>query len=308
MKYNKVVLAGGNGYLGRILTGYYKPLAKEVIILSRTVQIAEGNVRTVLWDGKQEGGWAKELEGTDLLINLCGKNVNCRYTLKNREIIVSSRVVPTMLLAEVIGKLVQPPALWINVTSATIYRHAEDCPQDEVAGDIGYGFSIEVCKQWEDVFFDAKTPQTRKVALRMGIVFGRSDGAFPRLLNLVKFGLGGKQGDGQQYVSWIHEQDAARCTEWLLEHTEIEGVVNCTAPQAVKNTDLMKIIRKAYGIPFGLPAPAWFLEVGALVIGTETELILKSRWVMPGRLLDAGYPFLFREAAHAVKDILSIRV
>jgi NAD dependent epimerase/dehydratase family enzyme len=140
----------------------------------------------------------------------------------------------------------------------------------------------------------------------MGIVLGRNDGVFPRLLNLVKLGMGGKQGGGQQLVSWIHEHDAARITEWLLQHEEIEGIVNCTAPHAIKNTDLMRSIRTAYGMPFGLPAPQWLLEIGAALIGTETELILKSRWVAPKRLLDAGFQFSFSNAAHAIHDILSI--
>lgn len=212
-----------------------------------------------------------------------------------------------MLLEKTIARLTDPPRLWINITSATIYRHAEDRPQDEATGEIGYGFSIDVCRQWEQTFFDTKTPQTRKIALRMGIVLGSKDGAFPRLLNLVKFGLGGKQGDGQQYVSWVHEQDAAKCTEWLMQQKELEGVINCTAPAAVKNADLMRLIRKAYGVPFGLPSPAWLLEIGAKLIGTETELILKSRWVIPKRLTDAGYIFIFPNAAHAIKDIISLR-
>ncbi|MBB6499266.1 TIGR01777 family oxidoreductase [Pedobacter cryoconitis] len=308
MNYKKIVLAGGNGYLGGILAKYYQDLADEVIILSRTAKNAEGNIKTLRWNGLDEGDWSSALEGSDLLINLCGKNVNCRYTKKNREAIIASRIKPTKLLGDSIAKLSSPPRLWINITSATIYRHAEDRPQDEETGEIGYGFSIDVCRQWEQVFMETDTPKTRKIALRLGIVLGRSDSAFPRLLNLVKFGLGGYQGDGQQYVSWIHEQDVAKCTTWLLEHEELAGVINCTAPEAVKNTDLMKMIRQAYGIPFGLPSPAWLLELGAQLIGTETELILKSRWVLPKRLMDSNYPFLFSKAAYAVKDILSIRI
>lgn len=307
MRYNKIVLAGGNGYLGRVLAEFYKPLANEVIILSRKNKAAKGNIQTVLWDGRTEGEWKKSLNGADLLINLCGKNVNCRYTEENKAEIINSRIIPTALLGSVIAEMENPPKLWINVTSATIYRHAEDRPQDEESGEIGYGFSIDVCRKWEETFFNANTPHTRKIALRMGIVLGRSDAAFPRLLNLVKCGLGGKQGDGEQYVSWVHEQDAAKCTKWLIDHEELNGVINCTAPEPVKNAQLMFIIRNAYGIPFGLPAPTWLLEIGAKVIGTETELILKSRWVLPKRLLDSGYPFLFSKAEHAVKDLLSIR-
>jgi uncharacterized protein (TIGR01777 family) len=307
MLYNKIILAGGNGYLGQVLAEYYRHLSKEVIILSRKSKALEGNIRTLLWDGVNEGEWVGQLDGADLLVNLCGKNVNCRYTESNKAEIISSRVLPTVLLGRVIERMSDPPKLWINVTSATIYRHAEDRPQDEETGEIGYGFSIEICRKWEDTFFQTTTPLTRKIALRMGIVFGHCDGAFPRLLNLVKFGLGGKQGNGQQYMSWIHEQDAAKCTEWLLQHETIASIINCTSPEPVKNDSFMTDLRQIYGIPFGVPAPAWLLEIGAALIGTETELILKSRWVLPKRLLDSGYVFLYPKVQHAVRDILSIR-
>jgi uncharacterized protein len=308
MKYNKIVLAGGNGYLGRVLASHFKDLAKEVIILSRRAANARGNTRTVVWNGMERGGWEEMLEDADLLVNLCGKNVNCRYTPRNREEIISSRVLPTRLLGDAIAALTNPPKLWINITSATVYRHAEDRPQDEEYGEIGYGFSIDVCRQWEEVFFNTRTPGTRKIALRMGIVFGRSDGAFPRLLNLVRLGMGGKQGNGKQYVSWIHEHDAARCTEWLMAHDNIDGVVNCTSPEPVQNSWLMKTIRNTYGIPFGLPVPAWLLETGALLIGTEPELILKSRWVLPNRLLSGGFSFQYGSVEHAIHDLVSVRI
>ena len=308
MKYKKIVLAGGNGYLGSVLVNYYRPFTEEIIILSRSDKGVAGNLKTILWDAITPGEWESNLEGADMLINLCGKNVNCRYTAKNRKDIIDSRVIPTQLLGKAIEKSKIPPKLWINVTSATIYRHAEDRPQDEQTGEIGYGFSIDVCRKWEDTFFQANTPLTRKVALRMGIVLGNNDGVFPRLLNLVKLGLGGKQGDGQQYVSWVHEQDAAKCTEWLMHQQGVNGIVNCTAPEPVKNTDLMNSMRKLYGIPCGLSAPAWLLEIGAIMIGTETELILKSRWVVPTRLLENQYKFIFPKLEHAVKDILSVRV
>jgi uncharacterized protein (TIGR01777 family) len=308
MKYKKIILAGGNGYLGSVLAAYYAELAEQVIVLSRKYKAPKKNIKTLVWDGINAGEWMEEMEGAELLVNLCGKNVNCRYTLKNREEIICSRTIPTSLLNRVVTKLTTPPALWINITSATIYRHAEDFAQDEEKGQIGYGFSIDVCKQWEAAFFTDTNPNTRKIALRMGIVLGRKDSVFPRLLNLVRFGMGGKQGNGQQYVSWVHEQDAARCTEWLLQHPEINGVVNCTAPEAIKNKDLMLAIKKAYGMPIGLPAPAWLLEIGARLIGTETELILKSRWVTPKRLIDSGYDFFFIKAEHAIDDLLSIRI
>ena len=304
MKYQKIILAGGNGYLGTVLANYYRNLAKEIVILARSPKDRHGNIRTVVWDGKTQGEWVKELPGADMLINLCGKNVNCRYTEKNKAAIIASRILPTTVLGEVIAGLTNPPALWINVTSATIYRHAEDHPQDEETGEIGTGFSIDVCRKWENTFFNIDTPKTRKIALRMSIVMGAADGAFPRLLNLVKLGFGGMQGNGEQYVSWVHEHDAARCTEWLLDHPEINGVINCTAPNPVKNKLFMSYIRKACSMPFGLPAPEWLLNIGAIVIGTETELILKSRWVLPNRLTNAGFVFTFPEAKAAIKNIL----
>ena len=304
MKYQKIILAGGNGYLGNVLAEFYRPLASEIIILSRKAGASNGNVRTLIWDGKNEGDWATELENSDLLINLCGKNVNCRYNTKNKQAILDSRIDPTGLLGKVIAKLKHPPGLWINAASATIYRHAEDRPQDEFTGEIGEGFSVDICKAWESLFFSFETPKTRKVALRIGIVFGKSDGVFPRLLNLAKIGLGGQQGNGRQYVSWIHEQDLAAITDWLLDHPGIDGAINAVSPMPIQNAAQMQIIRQVYGMPFGLPAPEWLLKIGSVVIGTETELILKSRWVLPKRLLDGGFKFKYPGMKEAVEECL----
>ena len=302
MKYHKIILAGGNGYLGTVLADHYKKIANEVIILSRHPKAVENNIKTLVWDGKHAGDWLNELDNAELMVNLCGKNVNCRYTKGNKKAILDSRIGPTNLLGNIIAKLPHPPKLWINVTSATIYRHAEDRMQDEITGEIGEGFSVDICRAWEKAFFEADTPGTRKVALRMGIVFGKSDGVFPRLLNLVKIGLGGRQGNGRQLVSWIHEQDVAGITEWLIEHTEINGVVNATSPNAVSNTLQMRVIREAYGAKIGLPTPKWLLKIGALIIGTEMELILKSRWVFPKRLIEAGYEFEYPKMKEAVDE------
>src|SRR3569833_910722 len=305
MKYKKIVLAGGNGYLGTVLAKYYKDKAEEIVILSRHEKQAEGNVRTIIWDGKTRGKWTAELVNADMIVNLCGKNVNCRYTEKNKAEIFASRLLPTELLGEVINDQHEPPKLWINLASATIYRQAEDRTQDEENGEIGAGYSVVVCNAWEAAFNKFETPKTRKVALRMGIVLGRSDSVFPRLLNLVKLGFGGQQGNGEQYVSWVHEADAARSTEWLIDHPELSGILNCVSPRPVKNAELMGVIRKTAGIPFGLPAPKWLLEIGSVVIGTETELILKSRWVLPKKLLDSGFEFEYPGIEAAVKNILS---
>ena len=304
---NKLVLAGGSGFIGHTLVDYFKDRARQILILNRQRQGKEANVEWIKWDGKTPGEWVKRLEDTDLLVNLCGKNVNCRYTEKNKKAIFSSRLEPTELLGTVINTLSQPPKLWINAASATIYRHAEDRWQDEENGEIGTGFSVEVCKSWEKLFWEQETPRTRKVALRIALVMGRADGVIPRLKNLVLTGLGGKQGSGNQYISWIHQQDLARIIEWIYENPEASGTYNISAPEAVQNHQFMKIIRQAIGVPFGLPAPQWLLELGAKIIGTETELILKSRWVYPKRLLDEGFTFQYPNAAPAIREILSTR-
>jgi uncharacterized protein len=301
---NKVVLAGGSGYLGSVLADFYRPLAQEVIILSRKKVANVDNVRTVLWDAKHLDAWVSELEGTDLLVNLTGKNVNCRYNQKNKDEILNSRLDSTRVLGLAIKKLKVPPRVWVQCASATIYRHAEDRFMDEDHGEIGTGFSVDVCKAWEEIFWKQDSPVTRKILLRTGIVLGKRDGVFPRLSNLVRSGLGGKQGNGKQYMSWIHEADVAGIIHWLYNQGALNGTFNCTAPGPLPNAEFMEAIRKTIAIPVGLPAPAWLLTLGAWIIGTETELILKSRWVMPTRLLNAGYSFRFPDVISAVQDII----
>jgi len=303
--YTKIILAGGSGYLGQVLTHYYKAKAKEIIVLSRQAFAQRGNITFLQWDGKSKGEWVKELEGADLLVNLCGKNVNCRYTAKNRAAILKSRVVPTELLLDVVKELIYPPKVWLQCASATIYRHAEDRYQDEERGEIGTGFSVDVCKTWESCFMRADLAGVRKAVLRVSMVLGENDGVFPQLKNLVHAGLGGHQGNGRQYVSWIHEQDFARITEWILMHEKMEGVFNVTAPEAISNCDLMKLLRKTYNIPFGIPTPSWLLEIGAFIIGTETELVFKSRWVYPKRLVESGFRFQYPQANLAIQDLVS---
>lgn len=305
---NRIVLAGGSGYLGRVLADYYKDKAHDIVILSRKAHASQGNVRYLVWDGRTAGPWTEALEGCDLLINLSGKNVNCRYTEQNRREIFSSRLEPTKALGEALKTLKNRPRVWIQAASATIYRHAEDRHQDEETGELGSGFSVDVCRAWESVFWEQETPGTAKVVLRIALVIGRSDGVFPRLKNLVRFGLGGHQGTGLQYVSWIHEHDFARTTEWVFEHGKDGDTLNCVSPQASHNKEFMRLIRNSYGIPIGLPAPQWLLEIGAAIIGTETELILKSRWVYPGRLLERGFKFSFPEPGEAIREVLGSRV
>jgi uncharacterized protein (TIGR01777 family) len=300
--YNKIILAGGTGYLGQVLIEYYINKAKEIVVLSRESHQNIDSIKYCRWDAVTKGEWVKDMEGADLLVNLCGKNVNCRYTAKNRKAILDSRIIPTELLIEVVQGLAQPPKLWLQCASATIYRHAEDCPQDEETGEIGTGFSVEVCKAWENRFLAANLPGVRKAVLRVSMVLGQKDGVFPRLKNLVLTGLGGYQGNGNQYVSWIHETDFARITEWLLKHEDLNGVFNVTAPEAISNRAFMQTLRKAYKKPFGLFTPKWLLEIGAVIIRTETELVLKSRWVYPKRLLDSGFQFQYPTAEVALNS------
>ncbi len=301
--YKKIVLAGGTGHLGGVLAAYYKDKAEEIVVLSRKRLPRQNNVTYNVWDGKTAGSWASVLEGCDLLINLCGKNVNCRYTPANQKEILRSRTEPTELLGNVIKLLKNPPRVWINITSATIYRHAEDQPQDEENGEPGTGFSVDVCKAWEETFSKAHTPHTTKIILRTGIVFGRKNGVYPRLRNLAMAGLGGHQGHGGQYISWIHELDFARITDWLFTHGKDNGIYNGTAPEAIKNKELMRAIRSTLGIPIGLATPQWLLKIGAKIIGTETELVLKSRWVYPKHLTDAGFLFQFPRFEFALHEI-----
>jgi uncharacterized protein (TIGR01777 family) len=304
--YKKIVLAGGSGQIGTALCKFYADRAEKIIVLSRGMEKQEGNIIYVKWDAKTQGSWVKELEGADMLINLTGKNVNCRYTEKNMKEIFDSRTNSTRALAAAIKSCNEQPKLWVQSASATIYRHAEDRPMTEKDGIIGSGFSVEVCKKWESVFWEETLDFTnmRKAVLRTSLVLGKKEGVFPRLRNLTRAGLGGKQGNGEQWVSWIHEADVVNMIEWIATHKEVEGVINCTAPVPLKNKELMQIIRKGLNIPIGLPSPAWLLELGAIVIRTETELILKSRWVLPRKILKTGFQFQYPEAGAAINDLI----
>jgi uncharacterized protein (TIGR01777 family) len=304
--YKKIVLAGGSGQIGKALRKFYADRTEKIIVLSRGMEKQEGNITYVKWDAKTQGSWAKELEGADMLINLTGKNVNCRYTEKNKREIFDSRTNSTRALATAIKNCNVQPKLWVQSASATIYRHAEDRPMTEKDGIIGSGFSVEVCKKWESVFWEETHDFTnmRKAILRTSLVLGKKEGVFPRLRNLTRAGLGGKQGNGEQWVSWIHEADVVNIIEWIATHKEVEGIINCTAPVPLKNKELMQVIRKGLNMPIGLPSPALLLEVGAFMIRTETELILKSRWVLPRKILKTGFQFQYPEASAAINDLI----
>ena len=265
--------------------------------------------RTVGWDGRSAGEWSGELEGAGAVVNLAGVSVDCRYTDRNRRLIMDSRVESTRVLGKVIAGCVNPPRVWLNSSTATIYKHATKEARDE-RGEIGATpeakdeFSIQVALAWEEAFAAADTPRTRKVALRTSMVFGVGQrNVFPVMRRLVRLGLGGAMGSGGQFVSWLHEEDFARAVEWILQHENLSGPVNVCAPNPVTNREMMATFRRVCGVPVGLPAPEWLLEVGAFFLRTETELILKSRRVVPGRLLEEGFTFRHPELEGALREL-----
>ncbi|MGZ3951752.1 MAG: TIGR01777 family oxidoreductase [Flavisolibacter sp.] len=292
----KIVLAGGTGFLGSFLASRFKTAGYEVIIISR-------NTGHVLWKDKE--GIIDALNGADMVINLAGKSVDCRYNEKNRREILESRIGTTKAIGEAIQKCSFPPKVWINSSTATIYRHAEDRPMTEATGEIGSGFSVNVATQWEKSFFDFELPGTRKVALRMAIVLGKDGGVMQPLKKLAQLGLGGKQGKGTQMFSWIHIEDVYEIMMFVRQHENLDGVFNCSSPNPVTNEVFMQALRKPLKQRIGLPTPEWLLKIGAVVIRTETELILKSRWVVPDRLIKAGYNFHFPRLENALINLLA---
>lgn len=291
----KIVIAGGTGFIGSYLKDKLEQLDYDVLIISRDAPY-------VKWS--DEDAIRAALENAEMLINLAGKSVNCRYTKENKEKILHSRTKTTTALGEAISKCKNPPPLWINASSATIYRASEDRPMTEENNEIGEGFSVNVVKQWEEAFFSFKLPDTRQVALRITIVLGKDGGAMKPYLNLAKFGLGGKQGEGNQMFSWIHIEDLFRIILFIQSHKELSGPINIGSPEPIDNKTFMKEVRKAMHVKIGLPAAAWMIKIGSMIIGTEPELILKSRYVLPQRLMDAGYTFEYPDIQSALKQIV----
>ena len=324
----RFVFPGGSGQVGQILARYFHGEGHEVTVLSRKPMSQKRDPstgsgqamgypdpwRVVVWDGVSRGDWVEEIEGADVCINLTGRSVNCRYNEANRREIFDSRVMSTRLLNEVIGGLERPPAVWLNASTATIYRHALDRPMDEFTGEYGgnevgapdtWNFSIEVAKGWEEAFFSMETPRTRKVALRSAMTFSPdAGGVFDVFLGLVRCGLGGTTGKGTQYVSWIHEVDFIRVIELLIADDRFTGPVNLAAPNPLPNREFMRALREARGIGFGLPAAEWMVEIGTWAMRTESELVLKSRRVVPGRLLEAGFEFEYTEWPVAARELV----
>jgi len=309
----KIVIPGGSGQVGTVLARAFARDGHEVVVLSRRLRAEHW--RTMAWDGVTVGAWAQELDGADAVINLAGRSVNCRYTAANRREILDSRVQSTRAVGEAIARSARPPRVWIQASTATIYAHRYDAANDERSGTIGGGerdapetwrFSIDVARAWEDTLRAAEVPSTRKVLLRSAVTMSPdAGGPFDVLLGLVRRGLGGTAGDGRQFVSWVHHEDFVRAVAWLIDHDDIEGAVNVAAPEPLPNADFMRVLREAWGAPIGVPARGWMLDLGAALMGTETELVLKSRRVVPGRLLDAGFGFHYTQWSDAARNLVA---
>jgi uncharacterized protein (TIGR01777 family) len=294
----KIVIAGGTGFVGNYFAEQFRNSGYEIIIISRQEDHVQWNDRD---------GIINALENSEMLINLAGKSVDCRYTPKNKYQILKSRTETTQKLGEAILKCKTPPPLWINSSTATIYRHAEDRPMSESSGEIGSGFSVEVAKSWEETFFSFQLSKTRTIALRMAIVLGKNGGVIRPFKNLVRFGLGGIQGNGKQMFSWIHIEDLYNIILFFQTHEKLNGVYNCSAPNPIDNKTLMKTFREIMHVKIGLPSPKWLLTIGAAIIKTETELLLKSRWVVPEKLLNEGFVFKYPNIESALKNILTTK-
>ncbi len=308
----KIVIPGGSGQVGTFLARHFHAKGDEVVVLTRRKN-SSTPWKNVIWDGQTLGPWIGELTGSDVLINLAGKSVNCRYNWKNRWEILSSRTRSVRILGRAFEELSSPPPVWLQASTATIYAHSFDSPNDETAGVIGgsenhvpdtWRFSIDVARAWEGEFNMLKTPKTRKVLLRSALTMNPDrNSIFDYLLWLVRCGLGGRAGSGKQYVSWIHDRDFIRAIEWLIENEKLSGAINLASPSPLSNSDFMASLRKAWNKSWGLPAEEWMLEIGALFLRTESELVLKSRRVVPGRLTESGFDFHFPRWEAASADL-----
>jgi uncharacterized protein len=322
----RILIPGGSGQIGTVLARHLSAAGHTVTVLSRRTAPSLQAWQTIAWDARTEGPWLDELHRSDAVINLCGRSVNCRYNSANRKQIFDSRVEPTLLLGRAIAASSTPPRIWMNASTSTFYRHTYNEPNDEFTGVIGdlpsergthepanlpetWSFSIDVAHRWEEAFLAVPTPNTRKIRLRSSMTMSPDPGGvFDVLSGLVRKGLGGTQGPGTQFVSWIHDLDYCRATDLLLSHPEITeetaGVVNLTAPEPLPNRDFLRILREAWHVRFGLPATRPMLEIGAFFMRTETELILKSRRVVPTLLLKHGFEFLFPNWSQAAQNLV----
>jgi len=311
----RIVLAGGTGQLGNLLARSFRADGHDVVVLSRRPVPAPW--RVVVWDARTVGPWSAELDGADVVIGLAGRNVNCRYTPENRREIFDSRAESARVVGQAIARCLHPPRVWLQASTATIYTHRFDAPNDDVTGVIGgretdapqsWRFSIEVARAWERAATDNVTGATKLVLLRSAMVMSPDKGGiFDMLKRIARFGLGGPVDGGGQYVSWVHDCDFVRALYWLIEHRELSGAVNIASPNPLPYRDFMRDIRRAVHMPIGLPATKWMLEIGTRVLGTESELVLKSRRVVPKRLLDSGFSFEYPDWPAAVAELVGRR-
>lgn len=306
----RIVIAGGTGLLGGVLSRALRGEGHGVVVLSRS-----GGPGAVVWDGRTLGPWAEHVDGAGAVVNLAGRTVDCRYTPGHLREMMDSRVESTRVIGEAIARASRPPTVWLQMSTATIYAHRRDAPNDEPSGRIGgdepdapasWRWSIDIARAWERTLELAATPRTRKVAMRTAMVMSSAPGGvYAVLRRLARAGLGGPIASGGQYVSWIHEQDFVRAVTFLLERSDLAGPVNLAAPEPLTQREFMAILRDSVGMPVGLPMPAWLAELGAFFLRTETELVLKSRRVVPGRLLDAGFVFRFPRWRDAAGELAS---
>jgi uncharacterized protein len=303
------VIFGANGFLGRYLSRHWARKGYEIVAIARHREGWSGDGMFLPWDGKNSGPWELALEGAAVVVNLSGRSVDCRYDELNRREILESRIDSTRAIARAIRKCEKPPAVWMNSSTATIYRHAEDHSQDEWRGDIGEGFSVGIARAWEEAFFGERTPaETRRIALRTGMVMANEPrSVFDVLCRITRRGFGGALAGGNQRVTWIHMEDWLAALDFLLANPLLDGVFNLTAPEAPTNRELQQLLREALAIPIGLPATKWMVKLGAWLLRTEAELVLKSRWVRPLRLEQEGFRWRHRNAEAMIADLLTRR-
>ncbi len=306
----KIVIPGGSGQVGNVLTRAFRRKEYDVVVIGRHEKLAS----QIEWDGKTLGAWAKHLDGADVVINLAGRNVNCRYTEKNLKEMLDSRVDSTRVVGKAIARAERPPRLWLQASTATIYAHTHGAAHDEVGGTIGefepevpeyWGNSVKIATAWEQAQEDAETPNTRRIALRSAMIMSPDRGGiFDQLLKLTRLGLGGTIAGGRQYISWIHEEDFVRAIEFLIEADKLEGAINIASPNPVTQREFMAELRRAWGTNIGLPATKWMVEIAAFLIRSDSELILKSRRVVPGRLLEHGFEFKYQDWGVAAHELV----
>ena len=297
----KIIIAGGTGHIGSSLADYFIQRGHDVRVLTRKVSKRNSQFSITLWDGVNPGSWMQDLEGSDVLINLCGKSVDCRYTKANKLKLIESRVNTTTLLGQAVTECKKPPSLWINASSSAYYGFSDKIVnEDSGPGD---DFPATICVKWEQAFFSLHTPETRKVAWRLGVVLQSGKGLIAPFVRLAKSYMGGKLGTGNQYFTWIHERDFLNAAIWTIDNSTAEGVYNLTSPEPVTNVVFMNALRNAIRVPIGISLPTWLVHFGGKIIGTEPYLVLDGRRVVPRRLMDSGFKFRFPEIKHCLNDL-----